>query len=93
METQERAIYTNLEDARKARLEQAYTELGKAYYEGGFEDPLPQLLPLFDEITRLRAKEEDSEKAAPEGRFCVNCGSRLEAGEVFCGNCGAKVEP
>lgn len=32
-------------------LDELYRELGKAYYEGAFEDPLPQLLPLFDQIT------------------------------------------
>ena len=31
-------------------LEQTYMELGKAYYEGRFEDPLPELLPLFDKV-------------------------------------------
>ena len=31
-------------------------ELGQAYYEGGFEDPLPQLLLLFDKITRIKMK-------------------------------------
>ncbi len=42
-------------------LDQAYLELGKAYYEGGFEDPLPELLPLFDRITRLRSEAAASE--------------------------------
>lgn len=87
-------------------LESAYMELGKAYYEGGFEDPLPQLLPLFDKITRLRnhgkkdesvfvqsiqpAKENIKQHEGPG--FCPNCGTRLEAGALFCGNCGCKIE-
>ena len=36
------------------KLENLYTKLGKAYYEGRFEDPLPELLPLFDAITELK---------------------------------------
>lgn len=38
-------------------LDQAYMKLGKAYYEGGFEEPLPELLPLFDQITRFGRPE------------------------------------
>ena len=48
----------NREEEIGRLLDQAYTELGKAYYEGGFEDPLPQLLPLFDRITNLKNELE-----------------------------------
>lgn len=41
-------------DGRDKTLEELYFELGKAYYEGGFEDPLPELIHYFDKITRLR---------------------------------------
>jgi len=27
------------------------------------------------------------------GRFCQNCGSRLEYGEIGCSNCGAAFDP
>lgn len=74
-------------EADKARdaLEEAYMELGKAYYEGGFEDPLPQLLPLFDKITRLK----NPPKAADN--FCPQCGKKLEKNVRFCANCGYRV--
>ena len=42
-----------LMDDRQQQLDDLYWELGKAYYEGGFEEPLPELLPLFDQITYL----------------------------------------
>ena len=58
-------------------LEQAYMELGKEYYEGAFEDPLPQLLPLFDKITKIKR--------------CPRCGNLLEDGEMYCGNCGERI--
>lgn len=51
----------NREEEITRLLDQTYTELGKAYYDGGFEDPLPQLLPLFDRITNLK-KELEHEK-------------------------------
>lgn len=41
------------EDGKMTELERLYMELGKAYYEGAFEDPLPQLLPLFDKISEI----------------------------------------
>lgn len=67
-------------------LERAYLELGKAYYEGGFEDPLPQLLPLFDKITRLR-KEEERQKG-----LCPGCGSPVGENALFCGKCGYRLK-
>lgn len=67
-------------------LERAYLELGKAYYEGGLEDPLPQLLPLFDKITRLR-KEEERQKG-----LCPGCGSPVGENALFCGNCGYRLK-
>ena len=66
-------------------LEQTYMELGKAYYEGRFEDPLPELLPLFDKITRLK-----NERGAID-LFCPECGNRLKPGAIFCGKCGYKI--
>ncbi len=68
------------------QLNELYTELGKAYYEGGFEEPLPELLPLFDKITKLKKKME-----SPAPLFCTNCGAKLDEEDVFCANCGNRV--
>lgn len=65
-------------------LKQAYMDLGKAYYEGKFEDPLPQLLPLFDKITEIKNSEKRS-------NVCPGCGAKLENDAAFCGYCGCKV--
>lgn len=67
-------------------LERAYTELGKAYYEGKFEDPLPNLLPLFDRITRIKAEQ------GTEPGVCPSCKGKLKPGALFCGQCGYKVK-
>ena len=49
----DRTVLVNEEKMNtKDILEQAYMELGKEYYEGAFEDPLPQLLPLFEKSIR-----------------------------------------
>lgn len=70
-------------------LEQAYMELGKEYYEGAFEDPLPQLLPLFDKITKI--KNEKGRRNTVSEKRCPRCGNLLEDGEVYCGNCGERI--
>ena len=46
-------------------LDELYRELGKAYYEGAFEDPLPQLLPLFDQITEHLNQKNAVEEQEP----------------------------
>ena len=67
MRDQDATVLVNFDSKEEAAglLEQAYTELGKAYYEGGFEDPLPQLLPLFDRITSLKNRLEQEAAPAP----------------------------
>ena len=47
-------IRFEVKDKGEGDLLKLYMELGKAYYEGAFEDPLPELLPYFDKITRMR---------------------------------------
>lgn len=68
MRDQDATVLVNFDSKEEAAglLEQAYTELGKAYYEGGFEDPLPQLLPLFDRITSLKNRLEQEAAPAPQ---------------------------
>ncbi len=84
--------------ARDDGLDQLYRELGQAYYEGGFEDPLPQLLPLFARITSLLKKQEqvsaEGELIADEQQaasVCPKCGAQLPANAVFCGACGSPL--
>ena len=71
--------------AKEDFVEKQYAILGKAYYEGAFEDPLPQLLPLFEKITLLKNPPEPVEEK------CPNCG-KIVNGANFCGNCGTKLK-
>lgn len=75
-------------DEVAGKLEQAYLKLGKAYYEGGFEDPLPELLPLFEKITRLKKAQEEAEAV----QFCPSCGQKVGKNAVFCGKCGYRLK-
>ena len=70
-------------------MEQLYAKLGKAYYEGKFEDPLPELLPLFDQITRAKTEMERQEKM--RANVCPGCNMPVEPNAVFCGNCGTRI--
>lgn len=74
--------------AEMSELEQLYLQLGKTYYEGKFEDPIPELLPIFDKITRIR-KQYQPKPACP---VCAGCGMPVEEEAVFCGNCGYRLK-
>jgi len=88
-------------DQRQKELNDLYWELGKAYYEGGFEDPLPELLPLFNQITHLLRGEvapapspypvDDYQVDTLEERIVAQA-SEI-AGPRFCAECGHKLRP
>ena len=75
-----------METYDEEKLGELYRELGKAYYEGAFEDPLPQLLPLFDSITGILKKYEQKIKK------CPTYGAELEEDARFCDECGMAIE-
>lgn len=91
MTNEGRTVFVNDEkEMAEKLLEQAYLELGKEYYEGAFEDPLPQLLPLFDRITKIK-NELDGRKKVSRRQFCPYCGQENDVSSVFCGYCGKKM--
>ena len=53
-----------LSPVEEARRDELFQQLGKAYFEGAYEDPLPQLLPLFDELTALLREPEPEPEPA-----------------------------
>lgn len=92
----EKTVLVNYD--RDMSVGQAYLELGKAYYEERFEDPLPELLPLFDRITRLRsqavAEETEIQKKGLEEKKIQATSNKLRdaSAPIFCTNCGEKLE-
>ena len=84
----EKPLYPQRQLTREEEAERdaLYLELGKAYYEGAFEDPLPQLLPLFDRLTELLKEPEPEQE-----HLCPSCGAQLEEDDLFCPECGYKL--
>lgn len=85
---QEATIFVNQElmkEDDQKKIKELYTKLGEAYYKGAYEDPLPQLLPLFNSITEVFKEYEKKPK------ICSNCGSELEEDAQFCVECGYPV--
>ena len=102
MRDQDATVLVNFDSKEEAAglLEQAYTELGKAYYEGGFEDPLPQLLPLFDRITSLKNRLEQEAAPAPQPEPVPPVPEEVQPAPAFrpgqprfCIYCGSRLEP
>ncbi len=83
-------------DTKETELDSLYRELGRAYYEGAFEDPLPQLLPLFDKISAELEKYQQIDPApepeTPAAPVCPVCGAPVEEGTRVCAVCGASLE-
>ena len=94
MEKDDKTVFVNYEkQIPDDTLEMAYMELGRAYYEGKFEDPLPELLPMFDKITKL--KNPSAAEALCPGRsatVCPSCSAAVEEDAIFCGNCGYRLQ-
>lgn len=94
MSDNDNTVFVNFDKkSSDGEVDHLYRELGKAYYEGGFEDPLPELLPLFDQITSIINKDhklvvEESEK---DGVSCSKCGKSLTSHDKFCDICGTPV--
>lgn len=63
-----------------------YEELGKAYYEGNFEKPLPQVQVFFDKIEELKKEKQTRRKL-----FCINCGKEVKEDGKFCPYCGVEI--
>lgn len=80
--------------SEKEKVNKAYINLGKAYYdmhEASAEEEYPE---DFETIRAglLRISELEEEIIALEGtRICAECGAKVEKGAAFCGQCGAQM--
>ena len=80
--------------SEKEKVNKAYINLGKAYYdmhEASAEEEYPE---DFETIRAglLKISEVEEEIIALEGtRICAECGAKVEKGAAFCGQCGAQM--
>jgi hypothetical protein len=65
--------------------------LGTKTPKGAKMPPTPTVAPLKEKETK-KPKKEKSKKVKKEGKFCTECGDKLEDNATFCVKCGKKVE-
>ena len=85
------------------RIEQAYTEIGKKFFElhagdheSVFDEQFGIIFSAKAQIADLEKKKAeikggDDTKAAAGGKFCPSCGQPVGEDAVFCKNCGTKL--
>lgn len=79
------------EEAKK--IEAAYREIGKLYYEHCADQDDPVFQTAVAEARRAETsirEMRDTISRLKGVQACPNCGTELSAGTVFCPNCGAK---
>ena len=68
-------------------LDKLYIELGKAYYAGQYEENLPQLLRIIDEINKTYNDIEEYKK-----HLCPKCHQPIVDEMIYCASCGYKLK-
>lgn len=82
-------------------IENAYSEIGKKFFELHAGDHEPAFDEQFGiifsakariaELEKKKVEIKGSSKAGETGRFCPSCGQPVDEGAVFCKNCGARL--
>ncbi|MBQ9082327.1 MAG: zinc ribbon domain-containing protein [Clostridia bacterium] len=88
-----RLVAANADRSRK--IDQLYTEIGKAYYAAHKDDAFSESAAQIVEITTLTAEiaaAQDEINRIKGLVKCANCGADVEASNAFCNACGAKIE-
>lgn len=80
--------------SEKEKVNKAYINLGKAYYdrhEASAEEEYPEDFEAI-RVGLLKISELEEEIISLEGtRICAVCGAKVEKGAAFCGRCGAQM--
>lgn len=75
-------------------INQAYREIGKAYYEAHKADAetefeqIGEISELLEELQQLKAKRDEVRGVMK----CPNCGAQVKESDRFCTSCGVKLE-
>lgn len=80
--------------SEKEKVNKAYINLGKAYYDRHEASAEEEYQEDFDMIRTglLKISELEEEIVSLEGtRICAECGAKVEKGAAFCGRCGAQM--
>ncbi len=80
---------------RNRKIDQLYTEIGKAYYTAHKDDAFSESAAQIMEITTLFADiaaAQDEINRIKGLVKCTNCGADVEATNAYCNACGAKIE-
>ncbi len=76
------------------KLDDLYTQLGKAYYEKAGNDETTEFPDIMSAIKQLKAEIDASVKQQEllkNGVRCEACGALAEQGAAFCISCGASL--
>lgn len=78
------------------RIEEAYTAIGKLFFEQNAGEVSEQYVELFNTINDAKAKiaQYNTELCVLKGTYnCPSCGAEVQVSAAFCAGCGAKLEP
>jgi len=78
------------------RIEEAYTAIGKLFFEQNAGEVSEQYVELFNTINDAKAKiaQYNTELCVLKGTYnCPSCGAEVQVNAAFCAGCGAKLEP
>lgn len=88
------ARYNNAVSTEEKAIIQAYTEIGRAYYEAHKDDPnaeniekLNAVTEAFDRIHQYKEKIKEITGVIK----CPNCGADVPHSSLFCNACGVRI--
>ena len=82
-------------DAEQQKINEAYTQIGKTYYEGHPNDHDPAYAPYYSSIRSSNdvIKALRNQILAAKGlQACPNCGSEMPKSTRFCSECGTLIQ-
>ena len=79
----------------EAEINRIYKEIGESYFDRCFENPLPELRDLIDEIAANKHEEKiliERKNMLNGLKTCKFCGQANKMDSVYCTNCGKPLQ-